>query len=101
MEIGAPRLSIRDAATQLGVPESTMRYWRRVGKGPKSYAIGRLIFYDVADLNAFLAQNKEKGRLDEKINGWVVRRIENATPLTVEQWDLVRRILGETPPGGQ
>lgn len=32
----------------------TVRYWRHVGKGPKSFKVGRRVLYDRADVEAWL-----------------------------------------------
>jgi hypothetical protein len=47
------RLSTREAAEYLSLPESTLRYYRHVGIGPASYVLGRRVFYDVSDLDAW------------------------------------------------
>ncbi len=52
------RLSTREASEYLSLPESTLRYYRHIGKGPASYVLGRKVFYDVADLDAFVQAQK-------------------------------------------
>nr|WP_124714286.1 helix-turn-helix domain-containing protein [Mycolicibacterium nivoides] len=53
------RLGAKDAAAYLGgLPEDTLRYWRYAGTGPRSYRLGRHTFYDVADLDAWVAEQK-------------------------------------------
>lgn len=53
------RLGAQDAAKYLGIPSlDTLRYWRYQGTGPRSYRLGRHTFYDVADLDAWVAQQK-------------------------------------------
>jgi DNA-binding transcriptional MerR regulator len=47
------RLSTRDASEYLSLPESTLRYYRHIGTGPASYRMGRKVFYDVVDLDAW------------------------------------------------
>ena len=47
------RLATREASQYLSLPESTLRYYRHIGKGPASYLLGRRVFYDVADLDAW------------------------------------------------
>jgi DNA-binding transcriptional MerR regulator len=47
------RLPTREASEYLSLPESTLRYYRHVGIGPASYVLGRRVFYDVADLDAW------------------------------------------------
>lgn len=52
------RLSTNDASRYAGVPVSTLRYWRHNGTGPASYSIGVRVFYDLADLDDWIAAQK-------------------------------------------
>jgi hypothetical protein len=52
------RLATREASAYLSLPESTMRYYRHIGMGPASYVLGRRVFYDVADLDAWKEAQK-------------------------------------------
>lgn len=52
------RLLTREASQYLSLPESTLRYYRHVGKGPASYVLGRKVFYDVSDLDAWMEVEK-------------------------------------------
>jgi hypothetical protein len=52
------RLSTREASEYVSLPESTLRYYRHIGKGPASYVLGRKVFYDVTDLDAFVRAQK-------------------------------------------
>lgn len=52
------RLSTREASKYLSLPELTLRYYRHMGKGPASYLMGRRVFYDVTDLDAFVEAQK-------------------------------------------
>ena len=52
------RLSTREASEYLSLPESTLRYYRHIGKGPASYMMGRKVFYDVTDLDEFIRAQK-------------------------------------------
>ena len=48
-------LTTAQAATLLGVPEATMRYWRFVGSGPRSFKLGaRKVAYKKSDVTAWL-----------------------------------------------
>ena len=47
-----------EVAEALRAPVETVRYWRHVGKGPKSFKIGRRVLYDIADVEAWIAQAK-------------------------------------------
>jgi hypothetical protein len=42
------------------VPAETVRYWRHVGKGPKSFKVpgGRRVLYAVEDVESWLAEGK-------------------------------------------
>ena len=56
---GPERLYLEEAAAYLGKPAGTLRHWRHVGAGPRSYLVldGRKerVAYDRADLDAFKA----------------------------------------------
>lgn len=56
--MSSPRLNAKGAADYLGVPADTLRYWRYEGTGPTSYRLGRHTFYDVADLDEWVAEQK-------------------------------------------
>lgn len=43
-----------EAAAFLGFSPATLESWRREGKGPRFYRVGRHIRYTFADLSAFL-----------------------------------------------
>ena len=47
------RLNTKDAARMLGLKAGTLEVWRSLGKGPRYKKIGRLVFYDIADLEEF------------------------------------------------
>ncbi len=68
------RLGTKAAADYLGgLPESTLRYWLYMGTGPRSYRLGRHMFYDIADLDAWLeaeAAKTERGRLTSRKPAW-------------------------------
>jgi hypothetical protein len=52
------KLSTPKASEYLLVPESTLRYWRHLGVGPASYVLGRKVFYDLVDLDDWVAAQK-------------------------------------------
>ena len=39
-------------------PVATLAYWRHVGKGPRSFKVGRRVLYDRADVEAWLEAAK-------------------------------------------
>ncbi len=48
-------LTTEEVSTKLRTPAETVRYWRHVGKGPKSFKVGRRVLYAVEDVEAFIA----------------------------------------------
>lgn len=49
-------LTTEEVADLLRTTPETIRYWRHVGKGPKSFKVGRRVLYAREDLDAFIAQ---------------------------------------------
>jgi len=50
-------LTTAEAADLLRTPVATLRYWRHVGTGPKSFTLGaRKVFYKKTDLVAWIEQ---------------------------------------------
>lgn len=49
-------LTTSEVAEALRTPAETVRYWRHVGKGPKSFKVGRRVLYAAEDVEAFIAQ---------------------------------------------
>lgn len=43
-------ITVPEAAALLRTPESTLRYWRHTGLGPRSIRLGRRVFYREGDL---------------------------------------------------
>jgi predicted DNA-binding transcriptional regulator AlpA len=52
------RLNTEEVAAFIPAPINTVRYWRHIGQGPRSYKIGRRVMYDRADVEAWLAEQK-------------------------------------------
>lgn len=51
-------LSTREVEQQYGIPVGTLRYWRHCNIGPRSYAMGRSVRYDRADIEEWLKAQK-------------------------------------------
>lgn len=51
-------LTISEVAELVRAPIETVRYWRHVGKGPKSFKVGRRVLYAIEDVEAWIAQAK-------------------------------------------
>jgi excisionase family DNA binding protein len=55
-------LTIREAAALLRAPVATLRCWRHLGTGPRSFRLGRRVLYRRDDLRAWIdAQRGEDG----------------------------------------
>jgi hypothetical protein len=54
------KVKIQGASDITGVPVGTLRCWRVTDQGPRSYVLGRRLWYDVADLEAWVEQQKAK-----------------------------------------
>jgi excisionase family DNA binding protein len=49
-------LSLRDLAAYLGVPPSSVYFWRSQGKGPRGFLVGKQLRFRVADVDAWLQE---------------------------------------------
>ena len=47
-------LTIDEAAELLRAPVATLRYWRHLGTGPRSFRLGRRVLYRRDDLHAWI-----------------------------------------------
>jgi hypothetical protein len=52
---GDEMLSLQEACRFLRIPEGTLRYWRHLGAGPRSFKVGRHVRYWRADLVLWLS----------------------------------------------
>ena len=64
-------LRLPEGAEMTGVPANTLRYWRHVGKGPRSGRLGRRVVYREADVRAWLdsAFSSDTGAVDASASG--------------------------------
>jgi excisionase family DNA binding protein len=61
-ESASELLTIAEAAQLLRAPVATLRYWRHLGTGPRSFRLGRRVLYRRDDLNTFIdAQRRQAG----------------------------------------
>ncbi len=60
--LGDEMLSLQEAATFLRVPEGTMRYWRHLGSGPRSFKVGRHVRYWRTDLILWLTEQTNRAQ---------------------------------------
>jgi excisionase family DNA binding protein len=54
-------LTTAEVANTLRTPAETVRYWRHIGKVPKSFKIGRRVLYAAEDVEAFIAHARQAG----------------------------------------
>ena len=54
-------LTITEAAELLRAPVATLRYWRHLGTGPRSFRLGRRVLYRRDDLQAWVDQQLGRG----------------------------------------
>ena len=47
-------LTISEVAAIVRAPIATLRYWRHLGTGPRSFRLGRRVVYRVADLRTWI-----------------------------------------------
>ena len=52
-------LTTDEVAEMLRTPKETVRYWRHVKQGPKSFKVGRRVLYAVEDVEAFIAEARQ------------------------------------------
>jgi excisionase family DNA binding protein len=59
------RLTVKQAATYVGVSKSTLDHMRTAGQGPRFAKLGRKIIYDTADLDRWVDQHKRNSTSDK------------------------------------
>ena len=55
-------LTIKEVSTLLHVPVATLRYWRHLGTGPRSFRVGRGVRYHSADVRTWVNDKRRNGR---------------------------------------
>lgn len=53
-------LTIKEAADLVRAPVATLRYWRHLGTGPRSFRLGRRVLYKAEDLQAWIDSQADK-----------------------------------------
>jgi len=53
-------LTITEAAALLRAPVATLRYWRHLGTGPRSFRLGRRVLYRRDDLNNWIESRHDQ-----------------------------------------
>jgi excisionase family DNA binding protein len=52
-------MTTHEVAELVRAPAETVRYWRHVGKGPRSFKIGRKVLYARGDVERWIAEARE------------------------------------------
>jgi predicted DNA-binding transcriptional regulator AlpA len=52
-------VTTKELAELIGVPIGTLNNWRSIGRGPRSFRLGRSVKYVVADVAAWLEQQQQ------------------------------------------
>jgi predicted DNA-binding transcriptional regulator AlpA len=47
-----------EIADQTGIPVATLRWWRHRGEGPRSFKLGKTVFYDAGDVAEWVEAQK-------------------------------------------
>jgi predicted DNA-binding transcriptional regulator AlpA len=53
-------LRTAEISDQTGIPVATLRWWRHRGEGPRSFKLGKTVFYDADDVAAWVESEKVK-----------------------------------------
>jgi excisionase family DNA binding protein len=61
---GDEMLTLQEACAYLRIPEGTLRYWRHLGSGPRSFKVGRHVRYWRADLILWLTEQTNRPQRD-------------------------------------
>lgn len=51
-------LSTRELADRLGIPVSTVRYWRMRREGPPGFKLGKRVVYRASDVSRWIEQQR-------------------------------------------
>lgn len=54
-------LTTAEVAELLRTSPETVRYWRHIGQGPKSFKVGRRVLYAADDVEAYIADARKAG----------------------------------------
>lgn len=56
-------LTTVEVAALLRTPQETVRYWRHIAKGPRSFRVGRRVLYDEMDVLAWISEQRRLGEV--------------------------------------
>ncbi|HET7386156.1 MAG TPA: helix-turn-helix domain-containing protein [Nocardioidaceae bacterium] len=55
-------LTLKEVADLLRVPDATLRYWRHLGAGPRSFRIGRTVRYWHTEVALWLEEQSRRSQ---------------------------------------
>ena len=55
---GDELITVLEVAELLRIPAATLRYWRHLGTGPRSFRVGRHVRYYRTDVDSWLQQQR-------------------------------------------
>ncbi len=58
---GTKYMTTDEVAELTRTPTETVRYWRSIGKGPKSFKVGRRVLYAIEDVQAWIDEARNAG----------------------------------------
>jgi predicted DNA-binding transcriptional regulator AlpA len=56
----APHLRTADLVEEYGIPETTRRWWRHREEGPRSFKLGKRVFYAADDVATWVESEKAR-----------------------------------------
>lgn len=59
-------LTINEAAELLRAPVATLRYWRDLGTGPRSFRLGRRVLYRYDDVQMWIEEQLDRGSDEQR-----------------------------------
>jgi predicted DNA-binding transcriptional regulator AlpA len=52
-------LTVPEVAAMTRTPVETLRYWRYMGKGPRSFKVGRRVLYEAKEVREWFAAQRD------------------------------------------
>ena len=72
-------VTTKELAELIGVPVATLNNWRSIGRGPRSFRLGRAVKYLVADVAAWIEQQQQADNRLQSFNMPSASRTESSS----------------------
>ena len=72
-------VTTKELAELIGVPVATLNNWRSIGRGPRSFRLGRAVKYLVADVAAWIEQQQQADDRFQSFNPPNTARTESSS----------------------